>query len=67
MKITPLPLGGEVDHQTVDLLLGADVDAVRGLVEDEHAGARLEPLREHDLLLVAAGEGADRVLGVARP
>ena len=48
----------EVVDQAVDLDLGADVDAAGRLVEDEDARLRLEPFREHDLLLVAAGERA---------
>src|SRR5215213_6811762 len=48
--------------QRVDLLLGADVDPPRGLVEEEHAGPGREPLAEHDLLLVAAGEALRRLL-----
>ena len=64
MKITPLPASRELHHQPVDLLLAADVDPVRGLVEDEDVGAGVEPLRQHDLLLVAAGQVADGVLHV---
>ena len=51
---------GERAHQLVDLALGADVDAARRLVEDHHLGLHRQPLGEHDLLLVAAGERADR-------
>ena len=50
------PVGGERPHEAVDLGLGADVDAARRLVEQQHARARAQPLREHDLLLVAARE-----------
>ena len=47
----------------VDLGLGADVDAAGRLVEDEHPGAHRQPLAEHDLLLVAAGEVDDLLDG----
>ena len=50
-------LGGERADERVDLLLGADVDAAGGLVEEEDARAGGEPLADDDLLLVAAGEG----------
>ena len=46
--------------ERVDLDLGADVDAARGLVEDQHVGARCAATcARHDLLLVAAGEVHD--------
>ncbi len=48
------PAIGEAAHQRVDLALGADVDAARGLVEDHHARLHRQPLGEHHLLLVAA-------------
>ena len=52
------PVGRELAHQAMDLGLGADVDAARRLVEDEQLRIVGEPLAEHDLLLVAAGEAA---------
>ena len=51
-----LALGRELVEQAVDLLLGADVDAARGLVEDQDVAVLDEPLGDDDLLLVAAGE-----------
>ena len=63
IRITPRALGGELVDERVDLRLGADVDAARGLVEDQHPAARRQPLRQHQLLLVAAGEAG----GHARP
>ena len=45
--------------QRVDLGLRADIDAAGRLVEQEHARRELEPLADHDLLLIAAGEGRD--------
>ena len=53
-------VGGERANQPVDLGLGADVDALRRLVEDEEARLRRQPAGERDLLLVAAGERAHR-------
>ena len=54
------PSRGQLAHQPVDLGLGADVDALRRLVEDQHARLRRQPAGQRDLLLVAAGEVADR-------
>ena len=50
---------GQLAHQPVDLALRADVDAARRLVEDHHPGLHRQPLGQHDLLLVAARQGAD--------
>ena len=44
----------EVGDHLVDLRLGADVDAARRLVEDEHFELPRQPARQHHLLLVAA-------------
>ena len=49
-------LVGQRADQLVDLLLGADVEAARRVVEDDDARPRVQPLGEHHLLLVAAGE-----------
>ena len=57
----PDPLLRQRLDQRVDLGLGADVDAPRRLVEDQHLGLGGEPAGEHDLLLVAARELADRL------
>ena len=63
-------LGGGVDdgeaapgafgEEAEDLGLGADVDAARGLVEEEDRGVGRQHLADDDLLLVAAGERADQ-------
>ena len=53
---------GELVDDLVDLGLGPDVDPARGLVEDEHARMRVQPLAQHDLLLVAARQRGDRHL-----
>ena len=42
----------------VDELDRADIDAARRLADEEHAGILLHLAREHDLLLVAAGESS---------
>ncbi len=52
--------GGELVDERVNLRLGADVDAARRLVEDQHGASRGEPLRQHDLLLVAARQRGGR-------
>ena len=61
-------VGGEPVDDLVDLVLGADVDAAGRLVEDEQARAAQQPLADHHLLLVAAGQvldqRADEVAGV---
>ena len=41
--------------ESVNLVLGADIDAAGRFVENNHVGIALKPLGEHDLLLVAAG------------
>ena len=43
----------------MDLRLGGDVDALRRLIEQQHADSAREPFRQDDLLLVAAGERGD--------
>ena len=63
---TAAPLVGEVGDQGVDLGAGADVDAAGGLVEQQDPAAVHQPAREEHLLLVAAGEGAARAVGVRR-
>ena len=45
---------GEVADQRVDLRLGGDVDALRRLVEQQHADLARQPFGEDHLLLVAA-------------
>ena len=49
-------LGGQCAHELVDRVLRADVDAAGGLVHEDDPRPRCQPAREHDLLLVAAGE-----------
>jgi hypothetical protein len=49
----------ELRDRPVHVRLRSDVDPVRRLVEDQDLRLGGEPLREDDLLLVAAGEAAD--------
>ena len=49
-----LPSARQPGDEGVDLVLGADVDAARRLVEDQQLGLGEQPLAEHHLLLVAA-------------
>ena len=51
-----LARGGQPVDQAVDGDAGADVDALRRLVEDEEVGIGEEPAGDDDLLLVAAGQ-----------
>ena len=55
---TTRPRGGGAADQRVHLGLGADVDAARRVVEQQDRWPGLEPLGEHDLLLVAARQRA---------
>ena len=54
---------GQLAPSAVDLGLGADVHALRRLVEDEHGRLGRQPARQRDFLLVAARQRPD--LGVA--
>ena len=55
---------GQPVDEAVDRDLGADVDALRRLVEDEEFRPGEQPAADDDLLLVAARESAD-LLGAA--
>ena len=57
---------GQREDEPLDLGLGADVDAARGLVEDQDLRVRRQPAGEDDLLLVAAAQVADQLVGVRR-
>ena len=54
-------LGGEFFHQAVDFLLGPDIDASGGLVEEQHLGFEGEPFSDDHLLLVATREKLDHL------
>ena len=62
---TPLPRAATAVDDLVDVGAGADVDALGRLVQDHEVGVGLHPLGDHDLLLVAAAEGAGVGLGAA--
>ena len=52
-----LALGGQAVDQQVDFVLCADVDAARRFVKDHDFRVALQPLGQHDLLLVASRQG----------
>src|SRR3954471_5969928 len=56
-----LPLVRKTIDQRVYLVLGADIDAARRLVQDQHFRICEQPLAEHDLLLVASRQIDDRL------
>jgi len=51
----------------VDELDGADIDPARGLADEEDFRVMLDLSRQHDFLLVAAGEFGGPKRGIARP
>src|SRR3984957_6282502 len=51
-----------VDEEIVDLDFRANVDASRRFVDDENPGPQRQPARQHDLLLIAAGELTRRLV-----
>ena len=55
------------EELAVDELDGADVDAARRLLGDQHRRAMGKLARDHDLLQVAAGERSDRQLFAGDP
>ena len=57
-----MPGSRHLEQEIVHLDLGADVDAARRLVDDQHLGPQRQPARQHHLLLVAAGEIADELV-----
>ena len=59
-------VGGLPAHDLVDLVLGADVDALGRLVEQEHARVDAQPARQHDFLLVPAAQPVGRRLDAGR-
>ena len=50
-------------HKFIDFLFRPNIDAARRLVEQQQFGLKAEPFPEHDLLLVAAGQVANRLAG----
>ena len=63
MRMTARPLSREVAHERLDLGLGADVDAARRVVEDEQPRGGGEHAGEQHLLLVAARELGELLVG----
>ena len=61
-----LALVGQPVDDRVDFIFGADVDAARRFVEDQHLRIGEQPLRQHDLLLVAAGQVAGHLVDAGR-
>ena len=58
-------LARQLEDQVVDLALGADIDAARRLVEQQHARPCGQPFADDDLLLIAARQRARRLLDAA--
>ena len=46
--------------QRIDLMLGADVDAARGIKQQQDSALREQPFGDRDLLLIAARKGLHR-------
>ena len=65
--ITDLPSAARRLDQSVDLGLGADVDAARRLVEQQDLAFGRDPAGDDGLLLVAAAEQPDRPVDLERP
>ena len=59
-RMTPLPAAARLVDDAVDVLLGADIDAAGGVVEEQHGGIAQQPARQQDLLLIAAAQRAHR-------
>ena len=55
------PFRGKLGDEAIDFGLGADIDAARGLVEDQHFRAARQPTPKHDLLLIASGQIGHRM------
>ena len=60
------PRFGQIADQALDLGLGADVDAARWIVEEQHPWLEAQDAGEQDLLLVSAGQLADPLIGARR-
>ena len=60
--MTASPLPGQLVDDVVELALGADVDALGGLVEHDHLGFGQQPAGQQHLLLIAAGQGGHRLV-----
>jgi len=60
-------LGCDASKQRVDFGLGADVDPLSRLLDQEYTGIALKRARNCDLLLIAAAECANANLRIRRP
>ena len=56
---------GELTQDAVDLGFGADVDATRRLIQEDHLRLDRQQLREGDLLLVTSRQRRHAVVDVA--
>ena len=54
----------EGEQRVLERLAALDVEVVRGLVEDQHVGARGDEHRQREAPLLAAGDVAERLLRV---
>ena len=66
MNTQDMPSSARDEDELLDVGLGPDVDAAGRLVEDEQARARRQPAGEDHLLLVAAAQVLDRLVGRRR-
>ena len=57
---------GELAHQEIDLVLGADIDAACRIEQQQHPAFRQQPFSDRDLLLIAAAEAGARPIERAR-
>ena len=64
---TASPVFERLVEQPVDFRLGADVDAGRRILGDQHLAADRQPAADDDLLLVAAGQRLDGQIGSVGP
>ena len=55
---------GDLLDDFVDFLLGTDIDALRGIVENQNLRFCIDPTGEDDLLLISAGKCCDQVIFV---
>ena len=60
VTMIPSPLPAEPVDDRVEFRLGADVDAARRVVEQQHARVRSQPAGDDALLLIAAGQARNR-------
>ena len=51
----------QLENDVVDFFLCAYVNALRRVIQNEYLRLTAQPLCQHDLLLVAAGQAGDRV------